>query len=275
MKIPRCVSNYERGDRQCDGDPAGATELERAPCAWRERCAALSLHLQEDDVDLGIYLDENGWPKEKGEDAVEKFAGLCDVLVERFQVHELFAGEVPEVKPIEAPPAKKAPAPKGTSSSWARARQEEIRDLADHFEAELLGALELEFVGAGQAAVPGQVYRVDRGRYRAYYVKTPAGFDDPVASVHARTRAGAITVRLPVGREVVEDVREPSPFLSKEVLDGRFRTELFVPDYEKATAASKFITKLIKGGRIAASAKGSAGAPPPPGAGGGEGDAEG
>jgi hypothetical protein len=268
MNPPKCVSNYERGDLQCDGDTAGATELERAPCSWRERCAAFSLYLDEDDVELSVHLDGDGAPK------AENFPEFCDLLVARFQVSELFAGAVPEVKPIEAEPAKKAPAPKGTSSAWARARQEEVRDLADHFEAELLGALEgIEFAGAGQAAVPGQIYRVDRGRYRSYYVKTANGFDEPVASVHARTRAGAIKVRLPIERDLVENVKRPSPFWTKPIVDGRFLTELLVQDYDKATEASKFITELIRGGRLVSSV-GDLGVPPPPNAG-GEGGVEG
>lgn len=275
-RMPQCIGNYDIGDLVCDGDPKGASEHERMPCYFRDRCAALKQHCSFTGREPSEYVKLRKYPDDsdeiqtyavaRGDDA--KFVEQLARWIRRWGVRN---GRVTRRTPAadsHAPPRGRKPPkfkdarlrtpPSADARRKARAAiaakaEESLAEaykLAAWFTKCLQDATGLRISERAASAAEGELLIVDRmsgSRYLAVYCSAKDGQRHAIASVYPSTRSGEVQVRFPVEPAAFKGV---SRFEIFPIKDGKFKSRSGKLDKEGAARAAEVIASLIQRGTI-------------------------
>ena len=146
--------------------------------------------------------------------------------------------------------------PKGereSNSKWAADQRSVTMSIYAHFEEALLEALpDYHFVGERQAAMPGQLYTIDRrvnSGYFTIYCKSPTGRDVPFVSVLLKPRTKQIHIELTVSVKMLQSRLSKIKLkkLKLKQIKGRvFRSRIVAIDKERAAIVAESIQELIE-----------------------------
>lgn len=279
-RMPRCVGHYDIGDTTCDGDPKGATDEDKMPCVFRDRCAALQKHCSEsghqpqDYVELRKLEDVDG---EKRRFAIAKadddvFSGQLARWAKRWGIRN---GRVTLTTPIDPEP-KKNNKPKKKRARDIRIRQppsadarrkaakaiadsaetsvQEAYQMASWFNKQLETHTQHAFVTRASEARPGEMFIVDRmrsSRYVAVYCRAEKQRKVAVASIYPQTRAESCQIRFPVPPESFDEL--PGDYKRLGIVsinDGRFKSKTGKLDREGLAMAAEAVARLAERGTI-------------------------
>lgn len=286
-RAPLCVSEYEIGDKQCDGDPDGETTDDKAPCGWRDRCAALQCYLAESSREMSEFVELKAAKdpyivtnEETGEEITryddsqyayaigpwKKFEEMCDKHVQRYGIKE---GK-PNTDPVGDPPAKKPQvdkrrflkpskkaqrAAKKAISKSAKNRRGKLQILFQHFLRHLATELKgtgYRFVTSKQALGRRCLYVVDRlekSGYMSVYCNNPTGRDAVVATAKFKPRGLVLDLSLTVGVDDVSGAKKKGLGLVP-IDDGLFKSLAPGLGTEGVALAAETIAALVRSGKI-------------------------
>lgn len=261
--IPPCLTDYQQGDKSCDGVPESKTDLDRQPCGWRLRCIALRRHLQVTGEKIGDHLtiEKKGGGKFKAT-AVrgsDSFARLCKSLVAQYGVADEFKPEaVPRASKSKETERKKGAAPlstrrfRGPYRDAVERRRIKLMDVFGCFLDELSSQVEpWRIPRPGHAEVIGQIYIADRQKsgYLSIYCRTRSNRDIPIACVILKPLKLRVDIRLPVSEKAFRSVLNEShskKIKIKKARYGRFRIVARGLDKGSVVIVAGALGKLIK-----------------------------
>jgi hypothetical protein len=276
FRLPHCIGQYHRHEVACTGNSFSENEAEKTPCYFAARCRAFKKHLKQSDKTVADYCDGGATPPAADGTVTfysvarmggEKFVMLCDALIKVSKPGR-------KAKPKKGkrgrkrgrPPAdgrKKGPtelAKKAATKALRVKKAERVAKLLLMFnqfkidlEAEMDGQ---RFVPEGKAALPGQLYHIDRMRksgYMSVYCKTDKK-DVPLVSLKVKTAVMGFDAKLPITVDTFEETLSMKSYTIlepfKEVIDGKFKTQLVNLKVEQLSLLAGIIAGFAKSGII-------------------------
>lgn len=239
--IPTCVGTFQPSDKQCDGDPRGKTQDERAPCAWRSRCAGLQIHCLEMEV---------APPTVVGQLAVPALIQLC----ERYVTDRRIVNGRPSSEEDPAPlPPKKSEAKPVKRLRTRSPIAPDVMELHTHFVEQLRSNFPGRRIATGKRLLvyAGTLYPIDRRKrshYIAWYCSTTQGYDKAVAMVIFHPRFRNVDIALPVWPEAVSDllnIRAAKKLHVAPWNNGQFKSICAKLDREGIGLCAETIRKLV------------------------------
>ena len=210
--MPNCMgTGYNREDKVCNGDKAGATDDDRAPCLYRDKCVATSVHCRRESKTVHAYLQPY---KHTANDAIPKgdymvAIGDCEHLqslmrtwTTQFRVRNGIAAGAPvgAARPIADATAGKAHARKnpvavanGSRNLRPGVRNDEgrraVTDIANHYTRVLLEKIQRTMATGQAEANVGEVFLVDKLKHSGYvavYAKAKDGRKQAITSFYIK-----------------------------------------------------------------------------------------
>lgn len=286
MKLPQCITTYDKTDTVCNGDPHSKSEGDQTPCAWRDRCAALQRHLQDTgeplaehgrvvdvvnvDGEAANYFRANDWDvlQAKLKDLVKKYGTLAEQAAaeaaDQQEDHPAASeeagggspnrkGKMPDGRRSLKPGRKARALARRTLMRAARERHKVLLEAFRKFRASLAEALpEYNWAGDHDAVAPGRLYvkdRLDTSGYASVYCKTASGRDIPLASCRFKPRDLQMEISLPIepGEATPAAVKKLD---LKPLSDGRFKSKTKKLDGASLGLAVELIAKAVREEKI-------------------------
>lgn len=214
-RMPRCLGAYEPDDPQCDGNPVGRTDQDRAPCVYRDRCAAFIKLMDVTHRPRDYFVRETHEPGPGGKPARYSVANQTDFdekLNEQISAFGIQAGRVTIRVPAKPKAVKLRPKPTATGkptkaiqragakarSKQFRAGREKSQEVAQWYMRKLSERLKRKVAPFDEAARPGDLYMIDRlesAGYCAVYCKGK-GRRHAVSSFIYKSLTGKLEIRL-------------------------------------------------------------------------------
>lgn len=224
-RMPRCLGAYEADDPQCDGNPVGKAADDRAPCVFRDRCAGFIQLMQITGRPREFFIRDAEEPDANGKacsytyaNSQVDFDASVSAQIEAFGIQ---SGRVTVTKPVKIKPPKKQTKPKpeqlvaakkapkkAVTRAGGKARdraldkgREQSQTVAQWFVKKLCEKLKRKLAAFEQAALPGDLYLVDKiesSGYCAVYCKGK-GNRHAVASFQYKPVTGRLEIRLACG----------------------------------------------------------------------------
>lgn len=273
--MPRCLGAFEEDDPQCEGNPVGKTEDERAPCAYRDRCLGfvklMDITKRPRDYFVRTVETVTG-PKAKHIHYTfanrDDFEGLVN---EQILLWDIQGGRARNSKPLKARVIQKKPAklterlrpPKPTKAfarAGAKARSKQTRDgreksreICQWYIKRVSARLGRKVAAFEEAARPGELFLVDRlesSNYCALYCKGKTK-RIAITSVLYKPNKGLIEVRLAVPFEEYvttcsrseRETLAPVDYTGK---DGAFKVAILNVDSHNASLVAETLAKVDK-----------------------------
>lgn len=275
QRMPRCLGSFEVDDPQCDGNPVGKTEEERAPCAYRDRCSGFIKLMEETQRPRDYFVRSLSVRTDDG-DVLYTFANREDFDAElnrQIARWGIVSGQVMNKKPatFKRPRPPKGIAivrPKVTKAQVrpggkARAKmldgmREKSQEVTQWLIKRTAKRLARKVAAYPEAARPGDLYLVDRlqsSNYCALYCKNRGGRPTGICSMLYRPSSGQIEVRLAMAFDdycavisKAEAARlQPLDYSGK---DGIFNIRIRGVDAEAASLISETLQKASKAGKL-------------------------
>jgi hypothetical protein len=251
MAVPPCVGHFELGDKTCNGDPAGATEQDRMPCAWRNRCAGLQLYTKERGVAPEVVVASS---------TTDELAKLCQRYADDHAIEDGVVGgrqpPPPKKKRVVRSPQNKSKRPVTRPMPPIN---DEVRALHDHFEQTLRDFFPDRRFASGQRVLvkPGTFYSIDRLRgsqYISWYCTVAKGRDRALACVRFKPGLVRLDIQLPASVEELKSFLgarlfkrlQPKPFI-----DGQFKSVCMHLDREGVAECAEVLRRLVESDVVA------------------------
>lgn len=258
---PACVGHFDAQDVICNGDPQGASVEERAPCAWRNRCAGLQILCEETGQASEIIVASLAYPA---------LVALCETKIREHHLEdglprptkqerrEATAASSPPVEEVrERKSNKRRVAPRAKHDRYKKTGNElpdDAKALHDHFEQVLRDFFPERRFGTGKRVLikPGTFYPIDRvagSQYVSWYCTVAKGRDIALACVRVKPRILRADIQLTVS---VEELRK---FLGAKTFkklspcdfkDGQFKLLCKRLDREGIALCAETIRKLAE-----------------------------
>lgn len=245
--IPQCAGEYEFGDLTCNGDSSSCDELDKAPCAWRDRCVAFQAFLEDRGKTIDDYLDSSGRPKK----SANHFRKMCAAQVTRYGVVNGLV-TIKQTKPKRKPSKKAMVRSAKALSRLVKQRQSKLHDMFQHFKAHLIENLDgIKFAPPKSAVVPGMLYTVDRAKksnYIAIYYKKMGKIGIPLAQLNLKALTVTFDIELPVSHVSFEGIGQSvmKKIHPEPISNGRFKSVCKGMDTEGTALVAQTIARLIK-----------------------------
>ena len=267
--MPRCLGLYEASNDQCDGDRDGATDAERMPCVYRDRCAGFA-KLKETSgrqpewfvrpvkIDGREYLVAN---------RPDEFPGELNEVIASFGIRN---GRVTQRKPKklrpranfkrEASGVRRKPL-KAVQRLGNKARLRSLKEgrrvstsLAQWCMKQLSRRSGHRVAEVEEVARPGDLYLIDRietSGYVSVYLKLPARKRVAICCLKFKPTTRKLEVRVSLEADsfgafvAAPDWAKLDP---KPVADGAFVLRMRNVDRERATIISASLGRALKHG---------------------------
>lgn len=201
VEIPECYATFEVGHPQCEGDPKGRDDGERAPCAFRDRCRGLQIHVSRQ---AGGKIDDEAIERVLGGLDDESLVSTADMVVDELDIVDGRLRSERPAAPVSTAtkkrrrrPSRKAPYPDRLMELYQHGR----RCFRDRFA-------DWRFADKGQIiAGPGVIYEANRLAtcdYVTFYCSSEGGPHHAMASFRFRPGSSVIDVELPVEAVTLE-----------------------------------------------------------------------
>ncbi len=216
-RMPRCLGAYEADDPQCDGNPVGKTDHDRAPCVYRDRCSAFIKLMDLTGRPRDYFVREGEEPGPGAKPVKYAFANQGDfdlLLNEQIDAYGITAGRItvrvpkkikPPVKSSRPRPTAAGKPSKATQRAGAKARSKQFgagrdkaQEVAQWYMRKLAERLKRKVALFDEAARPGDLYLVDKlesAGYCAVYCKGK-GRKHAVCSFFYKSLTGKLEIRL-------------------------------------------------------------------------------
>jgi len=271
---PPCVGTYEPDNTICNGDPRGLRVEDRAPCAWRNRCAGLRQYCGDNDQTPSLVVASLSYPA---------LVALCEGQVKDHAIVDGAVRGQPAEAEIPSPhddAAKGQPARAGAKANGhtrdrksdkrmvppqvrnARALatkpaiplSDSAKDLHRHFEQVLRDFFPDRRFGSGRRVLvkPGTIYPIDRSarsQYVSWYCTVSKGRDLALACLRAKPTHGLVDVQLTVTLEELRKflgVRTFKKLGARTFSDGQFLVLCPNLDREGLALCAETIRKLVE-----------------------------
>jgi len=279
-RMPRCLGSFEEDDPQCDGDPVGKTEAERAPCAYRDRCAGFVKLMQITKRPRDYFIrtmEVIGQGKSKP--VAYTFAnheGFEEQVNEQILLYGIHGGRARNEKPLKprmvvkktpkVTGLRKPPRPtKAFARAGAKARAKQTRDgrekskeVGQWYIKRVATRLARKVAAFEESARPGELFLVDRlesSNYCALYCKGKTR-RIAITSYLYKPNRGLIEVRLAVAfadymtacSRSERDGLAPVDHTGK---DGAFKVRIMNVDSHNASVIAETLSKVDKRGGFA------------------------
>jgi len=279
-RYPQCFGLFERGEVECDGDPNGAADDDKAPCICRDRCAALQKVIKDTGRERRSVIaikpvevdgEEIQFAFPKGDPA--KLDALLKRAIAKYGIKD---GRV-TLRPGTERKGKKPKA--GTRASGKRLlsagvpgekaatesrttgdekAKEEPALLASWTTKRLEESCSRRVVESMAEAEEGEFVLVDRmgtSNYIAVYAKASGGKRLAICTGQPNSRTKRIQLRLAIGhgdyKKLVSETSwkrlSPEDYEGK---DGAFRTRIMGLDKEGVSLVAESIAEAIRQGII-------------------------
>jgi hypothetical protein len=274
-RMPRCLGAFEEDDPQCDGNPVGKTEDDRAPCAYRDRCAGFVKLMEVTKRPRDYFIRTLGTvANARSKPVAYTFAnheGFEEQVNEQILLYGIQGGRPRYDKPLKArkapkaigalAPGKKSPKlSKEFARAGAKARSKQTRDgrekskeVGQWYIKRVAMRLGRKVAAFEESARPGELFLVDRlesSNYCALYCKGKTR-RIAITSYLYKPNKGLIEVRLAVP---FEDYMTACSRSEREALsptdhtgkDGAFKVRIIGVDSHNASMIAETLSKVDK-----------------------------
>ena len=268
-RMPRCVGLYDQGHRQCDGDRRGASDLERMPCVYRDRCAAFRLQMRASGRPREFFVTNKVVDGVEYSFALEERAfhdGLTETIVRHGIVNGHPARSVPA--PLKERPhvlarqrqrmaiarLKQKPTKKAMKRLAAAQRAKnknafaEALDVARWLVKVLSERMRMSVAAAPDEAPHGRLYLVDRSETSGYQALYARVRNKRIPLLNFMLKRQKLEVRLATSISAVEAAASKADvaLLAPSVVeDGSFKTRFRDVDKERAHVIATLVAKLF------------------------------
>jgi len=273
--MPRCLGAFEEDDPQCDGNPVGKTEADRAPCVYRDRCAGFIKLMDITKRPRDYFVRTIETVKHGGAKPVAyTFAnheGFEEQVNEQILLFGIQGGRARYDKPLKPRiAARKTPkvvgirAPGKPSKVFARAgakaRSKQTRDgrekskeVGQWYIKRVAARLGRKVAAFEESARPGELFLVDRlesSNYCALYCKGKTR-RIAITSYLYKPNKGLIEVRLAVAfadymTACSRSEREGLAAIDHTGKDGAFKVRIMEVDSHRASIIAETLAKADK-----------------------------
>jgi len=273
--MPRCLGAFEEDDPQCDGNPVGKTEEDRAPCVYRDRCAGFVKLMDITKRPRDYFIRTLDVVAHGGAKPVAyTFAnheGFEEQVNEQILLFGIQSGRARYDKPLKPkmvirPPAKvdqplRKPKPsKVFARAGAKARSKQTRDgrekskeVGQWYIKRVATRLGRKVAAFEESARPGELFLVDRlesSNYCALYCKGKTR-RIAITSYLYKPNKGLIEVRLAVAfadymTACSRSEREALAPVDHTGKDGAFKVRIMGVDSHNASMIAETLSKVDK-----------------------------
>lgn len=261
MPVPNCVGTYEATNAICNGDPLGATNEDRAPCAWRNRCAGLQKYCKNGNQNPSLVVASLQYPA---------LVALCEQQIREHEIVDGHPGGPPPISIVLPPPPPRIvePAAKPARSKKTSTKREPPQHVAavvsahallKHFEILMRDTFTTRRFSVGDTVLvrPGTFYPIDRSeasRYISWYCVNGKGWDIALASVRLKSRMQRVDIQLPVVLSELQAFTKPHIFKklnARDQPDGQFKILCRHLDREGIAFVVQALHKLVEADIVA------------------------
>ncbi len=254
-RMPRCLGAFEADDPQCDGNPVGKTKTDKAPCVFRDRCAAFVRLMTLTKKPREWYVRTGEEPSDDGP-RVYTYANHADFeqqLNQQIDAYGIRDGRITSTKPIKLRLAAARPKAAKVRDKQIEKGKQKAREVAQWYVKRIGEKLKRKVATFEQAARPGDLFLVDKSEtsgYCALYCKGK-GRKHAVTSFIYKPLSGQLEVRLAVSWD---DYIAGAPALARDELkaldhtgkDGAFRVRIRDVDTGRAGIIANALYRVLK-----------------------------
>lgn len=243
-RMPLCVGTFDSEDKQCSGDKKGATDNEKRPCVYRDRCFALQQLSHKDGKTLDHYVTLKEDVRTKRVFAFslsKKLLPTVQRLIDDYRINGGLASARRRLRPLALVKPKAPKAEKilvgDEVASWLFHR------ISERLEMPIVPGMPL----IGELFV---VDRLENSRYRSLYLKTETSAKMAIVSAYMKSLKKTIEVRIAIGysdfclalSELNLKNLAPVDYTGK---DGNFNIRITNVDREKAALIADALVPLV------------------------------
>lgn len=274
-RMPRCLGAFEEDDPQCDGNPVGKTEEDRAPCVYRDRCAGFVKLMDITKRPRDYFIRTLETVTHGGAKPVAyTFAnheGFEEQVNEQILLYGIQGGRARYDKPLKpkmvvrpaakvTKPLRKPKPSKAFARAGAKARSKQTRDgrekskeVGQWYIKRVATRLGRKVAAFEESARPGELFLVDRlesSNYCALYCKGKTR-RIAITSYLYKPNKGLIEVRLAVAfadymTACSRSEREALAPVDHTGKDGAFKVRILNVDSHNASVIAETLSKVDK-----------------------------